>query len=153
MVKRAVRRSKRKITRAGAATKPAKMYRTSMRDVPKVAGLKRKDGWVDMQVQFLIDKASAGAEPCGRLDRAQAGGAPRAAPPSQLRRVLHRAQGPRPYLYRRRRGPVGRRRRRLFAAQVLAQLQQHLERGCRAGVGLDGRRLDRGFGYEVAAEN
>jgi cupin domain len=55
MVKRAVRRNKRKITRAGAARKPAKMYRTSMRDVPKVAGLKRKDGWVDMQVQFLIE--------------------------------------------------------------------------------------------------
>ena len=62
MVKRAVRKSKRKISRAGAATKRAKMYRTSMRDVPKVAGLKRKDGWVDMQVQFLIDKASAGAD-------------------------------------------------------------------------------------------
>ncbi|MBV9555657.1 MAG: cupin domain-containing protein, partial [Pseudolabrys sp.] len=42
--------------------KPAtKMYRTNMRDVPKVEGLKREDGWVDMQVQFLIDKKSAGA--------------------------------------------------------------------------------------------
>src|SRR5262245_25093917 len=61
-VKRAMQKSKRKISRAGAARKPAKMYRTSMRDVPKVAGLKRKDGWVDMQVQFLIDKASAGAD-------------------------------------------------------------------------------------------
>jgi mannose-6-phosphate isomerase-like protein (cupin superfamily) len=40
----------------------AKMYRTNMRDVPKVAGLKRKEGWVDMQVQFLIDKQSAGAD-------------------------------------------------------------------------------------------
>jgi mannose-6-phosphate isomerase-like protein (cupin superfamily) len=38
------------------------MYRTNMRDVPKVANLKRTDGWVDMQVQFLIDKASAGAD-------------------------------------------------------------------------------------------
>jgi len=63
MVKRAMRKTKRKITRARAAAKPAKkMYRTNMRDVPKVAGLKRKDGWVDMQVQFLIDKASAGAD-------------------------------------------------------------------------------------------
>src|SRR5262245_16825777 len=62
MVKRAVRKSKRKTSRAGVAGKPAKMYCTSMRDVPKVAGLKRKDGWVDMQVQFLIDKASAGAD-------------------------------------------------------------------------------------------
>jgi mannose-6-phosphate isomerase-like protein (cupin superfamily) len=42
--------------------KSAKMYRTNMRDVPKVAGLKRKDGWVEMQVQFLIDKKSAGAD-------------------------------------------------------------------------------------------
>ena len=41
--------------------KPAtKMYRTNIRDVPKVEGLKREDGWVDMQVQFLIDKRSAG---------------------------------------------------------------------------------------------
>ncbi len=57
-----MQKTKRKITRARAAAKPAKMYRTNMRDVPKVAGLTRKDGWVDMQVQFLIDKASAGAD-------------------------------------------------------------------------------------------
>ena len=37
------------------------MYRTNLRDVPKVDGLKRDDGWVDMQVQFLIDKKSTGA--------------------------------------------------------------------------------------------
>jgi mannose-6-phosphate isomerase-like protein (cupin superfamily) len=37
-----------------------KMYRTNIKDVPKVEGLKREDGWVDMQVQFLIDKRSAG---------------------------------------------------------------------------------------------
>ena len=42
-----------------AAKKPARMYRTN---VPKVGGLKRRDGWVDMQVQFLIDKRSAGAD-------------------------------------------------------------------------------------------
>src|SRR3954471_5306475 len=41
---------------------PAKMYRTNLRDVPKVEGLKRDDGWVDMQVQFLIDKKTAGAD-------------------------------------------------------------------------------------------
>src|SRR5262249_56834721 len=62
IVKRAVRKSKQKISRASAASKSAKMYRTNMREVPKVAGLKRKDGWVDMQVQFLIDKAAAGAD-------------------------------------------------------------------------------------------
>src|SRR5262245_18921380 len=106
MVKRAMRKTKRKITRARAAPKPAKMYRTNMRDVPKVAGLKRKDGWVDMQVQFLIDKASAGADHVIGWTVLKPG-APRAAPPSPLRRVLHRAQGPRPYLYRRRPGPVG----------------------------------------------
>src|SRR5687767_8666966 len=37
------------------------MYRTNLRDVPKVEGLPRKDGWVDMQVQFLIDEKSCGA--------------------------------------------------------------------------------------------
>src|SRR5262249_15929469 len=57
-----MRNSKRKISRAGAATKPAKMYGTNMGGVGKGGGLKRKDGWVDMQVQFLIDKASAGAD-------------------------------------------------------------------------------------------
>ena len=43
-------------------TAGTKMYRTNLRDVPKVEGLKREDGWVDMQVQFLIDKKSAGAD-------------------------------------------------------------------------------------------
>ena len=43
-------------------TPAPKMYRTNLRDVPKVEGLKRDDGWVDMQVQFLIDKKSAGAD-------------------------------------------------------------------------------------------
>ncbi|HEY1361297.1 MAG TPA: cupin domain-containing protein [Xanthobacteraceae bacterium] len=38
------------------------MYRTNIRNVPQVEGLKRKDGWVEMQVQFLIDKKSAGAD-------------------------------------------------------------------------------------------
>ena len=40
----------------------ASMYRTNIKDVPKVEGLKRDDGWIDMQVQFLIDKKSAGAD-------------------------------------------------------------------------------------------
>src|SRR5215813_2676848 len=80
------------------------------------------------------------------MDRAQAGRAPREPPPPQLRRVLHRAQGARHGLYRQRRAAVGRRRRRLFAARLLARLQQHLERGRGPGLGLDGRRLDRGVG-------
>jgi len=44
------------------ARKSAPMFRTNIRNVAKVGGLKRKDGWVDMQVQFLIDKKSAGAD-------------------------------------------------------------------------------------------
>ncbi len=44
------------------AKPPGKMYRTNLRDVPRVEGLKSADGWVDMQVQFLIDKKSVGAD-------------------------------------------------------------------------------------------
>ena len=44
-----------------AASGGPPMYRTSIRNVPKVESLPREDGWVDMQVQFLIDKKSAGA--------------------------------------------------------------------------------------------
>ena len=40
----------------------APMYRINRRNVPVVEGLKRDDGWVDMQVQFLIDKNTAGAD-------------------------------------------------------------------------------------------
>jgi mannose-6-phosphate isomerase-like protein (cupin superfamily) len=48
---------------AGTPAKPTpKMYRTNIKDVPKVEGLQRKDGWVDMQVQFLVDKKTAGAD-------------------------------------------------------------------------------------------
>jgi mannose-6-phosphate isomerase-like protein (cupin superfamily) len=39
-----------------------KHYRTNLKDVPLVEGLKRDDGWIDMQVQFLIDKQTAGAD-------------------------------------------------------------------------------------------
>jgi len=39
-----------------------KAYRTNLNDVPHVQGLKREDGWIDMQVQFLIDQKSAGTE-------------------------------------------------------------------------------------------
>ena len=44
-----------------AAARGPPMYRTNIKNVPKVEGLAREDGWVDMQVQFLIDKKSAGA--------------------------------------------------------------------------------------------
>ena len=39
-----------------------KMFRTNRKNVPLVQGLKRDDGWIDMQVQFLIDKKSAGVD-------------------------------------------------------------------------------------------
>ena len=47
---------------AAAAAPGAAMYRTNIKNVPKVEGLMRDDGWVDMQVQFLIDRKSAGAD-------------------------------------------------------------------------------------------
>ncbi len=37
-------------------------FRTSRHDAPVVGGLTSADGWVDMRVQFLIDKASAGSD-------------------------------------------------------------------------------------------
>ena len=35
---------------------------TNLANVPKVGGLREEDGWVDMQVQFLIDKAQNNSE-------------------------------------------------------------------------------------------
>ena len=55
-------RPSRRPTGITKATLGGMMYRTNIRDVPKVDGLKREDGWIDMQVQFLIDKKSAGAD-------------------------------------------------------------------------------------------
>lgn len=40
----------------------SKMYRTTIDAVPLEQGLKREDGWIDMQVRFLIDKKSAGTD-------------------------------------------------------------------------------------------
>ncbi len=37
-------------------------YRTTIRDVPLEQGLREEEGWVDMQVQFLIDARRAGSE-------------------------------------------------------------------------------------------
>ena len=37
-----------------------KAYRTNLKDIPLVEGLKRSDGWLDMQVQFLIDQKTVG---------------------------------------------------------------------------------------------
>lgn len=35
---------------------------TNLADVPVVEGLRRDEGWVNMQVQFLVDKANAGSD-------------------------------------------------------------------------------------------
>jgi mannose-6-phosphate isomerase-like protein (cupin superfamily) len=40
----------------------ASIYRTNIRDVPKMSGLQPEDGSAATQVQFLIDKKSAGAD-------------------------------------------------------------------------------------------
>ena len=37
-------------------------FRTNIAEVPHVGGLREEDGWIDMQVQFLIDKAKTGSE-------------------------------------------------------------------------------------------
>jgi quercetin dioxygenase-like cupin family protein len=37
-------------------------YRTTIDDVPLEQGLRRDDGWIDMQVQFLIDARAAGSD-------------------------------------------------------------------------------------------
>ena len=39
-----------------------KPYKTSLKDVPKVGGLKAKDGWVNMQVQFLINEKTCNSD-------------------------------------------------------------------------------------------
>jgi quercetin dioxygenase-like cupin family protein len=37
-------------------------YRTRIEDVPLEQNLDREDGWIDMQVQFLIDAQAAGSD-------------------------------------------------------------------------------------------
>jgi quercetin dioxygenase-like cupin family protein len=37
-------------------------YRTRVEDVPLEQGLRREEGWIDMQVQFLIDARAAGSD-------------------------------------------------------------------------------------------
>ena len=83
-----------------SASLGAKMYRTNIKNVPKVEGLKRDDGWIDMQVQFLIDKKSAGADHVVGWTVLKPGREPRAASAPQLRRVLHRAEGQGPHHHR-----------------------------------------------------
>lgn len=37
-------------------------YRTNLDEVPLVPGLKEEEGWVEMQVQFLVDQQTAGTD-------------------------------------------------------------------------------------------
>ena len=135
----------------GRRSRRTSMYRTNMRDVPKVEGLKRKDGWVDMQVQFLIDKKSAGADhvvgwtvlkPGARHERHRHHNCDEFFIVLKGHGHIYTEDGDE---------AVGRRRRGLFAARLLARLQQHVGRGRGAGLGLDGRGLDRGFRLRSAS--
>ncbi|MFA5918346.1 MAG: cupin domain-containing protein [Candidatus Nanopelagicaceae bacterium] len=38
------------------------LFTTNFKNVPTVEGLRRDEGWVNMQVQFLIDKATANSK-------------------------------------------------------------------------------------------
>jgi quercetin dioxygenase-like cupin family protein len=40
----------------------AEPYRTTIDDVPHERGLREDEGWIDMQVQFLIDSRTAGSQ-------------------------------------------------------------------------------------------
>ena len=62
MIGAALAKAVKAATRITSGKLGASMFRTNIKDVPKVEGLKREDGWIDMQVQFLIDKKSAGAD-------------------------------------------------------------------------------------------
>ncbi len=123
----------------------AKMYRTNMRDVPKVEGLKREDGWVDMQVQFLIDKKSAGVDNVVGWTLLKPGASHENHRHHNCDEFFIVLKGKGHIYHRARSRALGRRRRGLFAARLLARLQQHIQRRRGAGLGLDGRRLDRGF--------
>ncbi len=59
---KAVKGTAAKLAAPATASPGAAMYRTNIKDVPTVEGLKRDNGWIDMQVQFLIDKEKAGAD-------------------------------------------------------------------------------------------
>ena len=39
-----------------------KPFKTSLSDTPKVGGLQEKDGWVNMQVQFLINQKTCNSD-------------------------------------------------------------------------------------------
>ena len=45
-----------------AAGSEISLFTTNLANVPAVEGLRRDEGWVNMQVQFLIDKATANSK-------------------------------------------------------------------------------------------
>ena len=123
-----------------------KMFRTNRKDVPLVQGLKRDDGWIDMQVQFLIDKKTAGAD--------HVVGWTVLKPGASHERHLHRncdeffivLKGHGHIITDHGLEPSGEGDVVYSAARLLARLQQHLDRGRGPGVGLDGCWLDRRIG-------
>ena len=63
-------------------------YRTTIDEVPLERGLREDEGWIDMQVQFLIDERTAGSEHARRGPHGPAARrAARASPPPELQRV------------------------------------------------------------------
>ena len=122
----------------------SKMFRTNLKNVPKVEGLKREDGWIDMQVQFLIDKKSAGADNVVGWTVLKPGASHERHLHSNCDEFFIVLKGKGHIITGDGLEPCGRGRRGLLAARLLARLQQHVRRGRGAGVGLDGRRLDRG---------
>jgi len=100
-------------------------------------------------VQFLIDKKTAGAT-SRRLDRAQARCAPRKPPASQLRMSFSSCLRGTAISVTRQGRCRRRRRRNLFAARLVGTAFNNTSsEDVVLGVGLDGRRFHRSFGYEV----
>ena len=76
MIGAALAKAVKAATGITSATLGAKMFRTNLqRTCRRSKACKRDDGWIDMQVQFLIDKKSAGrattswAGPCSSRAR------------------------------------------------------------------------------------
>ena len=126
----------------------SRMYRTNLKSVPKVEGLKREDGWIDMQVQFLIDKKSAGADHVVGWTVLKPGASHEAHLHSNCDEFFIVLKGKGHIITEHGLEPSARATWSI-PARLLARLQQHLRRGRGAGVGLDGRRLHRGVRLEV----
>ena len=121
---------------------PPPPYRTTIDDVPLEQNLREDEGWVDMQVQYLIDEKTAGSRglvvgrtvlPPGRSAR------PARAP--ERRRVPGGDVGPRRDPHERRDGAVEGGRRDLHPARELARVREHLRRGRAADLGVERRRV------------